>query len=64
MIQEGKTAYIEIKNLEQLQRILEDQQKRTVTLEETREVGQSLIDFFAVLAADETNEMVEADEYE
>ncbi len=64
MIQEGKTAYIEIKNLEQLQRILEDQQKRTVTLEEAREVGQSLIDFFAVLAADETSEMVEADEYE
>ena len=34
---------------ENLQRILEKQNRRTYTFEETKEIGNGLIDFFALL---------------
>lgn len=50
MIAEGTKPGLVASQIERLRIILEQKQKRTVTLNEAAEVGQSLIDFYELLA--------------
>ena len=47
---EGNSQTIETERIEQLRAILESEQCRPVTYDEALEVGESLINFFEVLA--------------
>lgn len=49
---EGNNQYANSDQVEALRAILEDQQCRPVSIEEAREVGESLITFYEVLAED------------
>lgn len=50
MIAEGTKPGLAADQIERLRIILEQKQKRTVTLNEAAEVGESLIDFYELLA--------------
>ncbi len=50
MITEGKNQKLATDQVESLRTILERKQKRHITSDEAAEVGQSLIDFFELLA--------------
>ena len=47
---EGKSQAIETERIEQLRLILENEQCRPITYDEALEVGESLVNFFEVLA--------------
>jgi hypothetical protein len=50
MITEGRNQKLAADQVENLRIILEQKQKREITSSEAAEVGQSLIDFFELLA--------------
>ena len=49
---EGNSEALEAERIESLRQILEAEQCRPVTYEEALEIGESLINFFEVLADD------------
>ena len=49
---EGNSEVLEAERIESLRQILEAEQSRPVTYEEALEIGESLINFFEVLADD------------
>ena len=63
MSYEGNSQLVKDDRIESLRIILEREQHRSVTYSEAAEIGESLIDFFVVLA-DETHSSDESTDYE
>lgn len=53
MSPEGIVYTLKNENIESLRRILEHEQKRSISTDEAQNTGESLIRFFSVLADDE-----------
>jgi hypothetical protein len=51
-IYEGNNQAVDVEKIERLRAILESEQCRPITFDEALEVGESLINFFEVLAED------------
>ena len=62
--QEGNTTTSDQEHIEALRLILEAEQGRTFTNEEALEIGQSLIEFFEMLAEDADNNLPITEEAE
>lgn len=55
MFQEGKSEALEQDRIESLRVILEREQGRPIAYDEAREIGESLVSFFEVLALGTTD---------